>query len=175
MATLNYYFRLTKEEKEALKNRRKIEKPKRVLYARLRDTDIDIPVSLGLKLDIANWNENKQQLNLSKGNSADFDEVNNKLRDFKTKIDNEAAKALVNGIDIDKNWFEKQIKDFFNKSIDKSGVDINIYFIDYVKHFIERSRTKRVNSAGKPIGKSSARCPLVPNLNCPLKKLYDYS
>jgi len=153
MATFKYYFRLTKEEKEALNKRRKIENPIRMLYARLRDSNLDIPVRLGIKLDVRRWNDEKGQLNLSADNALDYDEINNKLRNFKVKFENELNKAQLNGIDINQDWVKKQVSDFFNKSTIKSGIDINIYFIDYIKHFIELSKTKRVNSRGNSIGK----------------------
>jgi len=153
MATLNYYFRLTKNEKDALDKRRKIDKPVKMLYARLRDTDIDIPIRMGIKLDITRWNNDKQLLNASRENALNYDEINSKLRNFKVHVNDEIAKALLNGEDINNTWLENIISSFFNKSVSKGDADINIYFIDYVKYFIERSRSSRVNSKGKPIGK----------------------
>ncbi|MFV0419884.1 MAG: tyrosine-type recombinase/integrase [Dysgonomonas sp.] len=153
MATLNYYFRLSTEEREALAKRRKIDKPLKMLYARLRDTDTDIPMRMGVKLDITRWNNEKQQLNISKDNATDYDEINSKLRNFKTHINNEIAKAQISGEDINSMWFENQIKTFFNRASNKNDVDIKIHLVDYIKYFIEKSKVSRVNSRGRAIGK----------------------
>lgn len=154
MASINYYFRLTKEESEALKSKRKVKKPNKKLYVRVRDTNIDIPVSLRIKVDINHWDFKNQILRLSSNNSESFDEINNKLRIFKTLINNELPKSQIRGDTINKEWLNKHIQDFFNKDTsNRDELNPSLYFKDHILNYIVISKDTRRNSKGEKVGK----------------------
>lgn len=154
MATINY---LIKGEKNATN----------ILLRFKNGRKFDLTASTDLKVEPKKWSAAKQKVKLTADDTSK-DEVNNKLAELERFIFNEFNSDNSRGEFIDKHWLRKKIAYFFNRPVDELAVD-QVFFIPYIKTFIENAPYRIIRGKNKPIASGT-----ITKYNTTLHKLEEY-
>lgn len=123
------------------------------IYVRFWDSKrVDQKSKTGLSVHIDSWNQRTQRVkNVAREESKDS--TNKALRELEGFIHDKYNTAIINAEYVDKDWLKNTINLFFNKI--QEGEEYKIFFLEYVRQFIEKAQTKYVN--GKPLAKSTIK------------------
>ncbi len=135
MATINYRIRGKKEIAE--------------IRMRFRDSKIEFEKITGLKVQRAHWSPKEQRV-YRKAHIPYSDLINTKLNNLEAFVFEEFFRESANDNHFDESWLEDKILIFFDKSISKER-DADIYFVAFVKKYIEDSRSKFNRITGKKL------------------------
>lgn len=124
------------------------------IYVRIWDSQLKVDLKSKLPLTVlySSWSKRHENVKNITGVS-NKDAVNKKLRDFKDTLNDAVNMAVINEETINKNWLDKRISDFFNQI--EEGEEHKIYFLDYVKRFIENAPKRYVD--GKKLAPSTIK------------------
>lgn len=123
-------------------------------YARFyHSKDFDYTVKTGLLLNPRFWNNKSQRFKTIAEEIPDKAEIIKYTHDLKAQIVSEYNKSYREGEIISNLWLSNVV-DRFNKRA-KNGVDHEVYFVPYMKKWIEESKTRIDINSGKVIDSKS--------------------
>jgi integrase len=124
-------------------------------------------ISTGIKVNRKHWSPAKQRVKTMR--DADYsDEVNGKLDGLRTFLNKEIVIAQTTDDILNQNWFSDCVKKFFNKPTSKQE-DYEIFFVPYMKRFIEKQEKTINKKTGKPRSKGT-----IKDYNTKLNRICDY-
>jgi len=133
MATLNYRIKNT-------------QKNPTVIYVRFKHSkEHDYEIPTGFYVDKRRWSKAKQQINLSEDTKETYDDINSKLRLFRDRVINDFNSSQANGITINREWLEKSLQSFFERTDTNADVDKSIFFSDFFEWYVVEILSKELN------------------------------
>ncbi|WJJ96336.1 tyrosine-type recombinase/integrase [Algibacter luteus] len=112
------------------------------IYARFyKGKAIDVTSNTNYLLNPKYWSQKQQRVTLGIETKADELDLTKKLRNLKEFIINSYTAHYSDGGVIDKKWLDKTILKFNNRPQDESS-NHEIYFVPFVKKYIEESKTR---------------------------------
>jgi integrase len=124
----------------------------------------DLVASTDLKVNPKNWSKAKQKVKLI-SNDATKDKTNIHLNNLKHYIIKEFNNDIAEGKVIDTNWLKNKIATFFKRPSSEQEID-KVFFVPFIKKYIELSPNRFIKGKGKPVSKST-----ITKYNTTLKKL----
>ena len=113
----------------------------------------DLVASTDLKVHPKNWSKPKQKVRLI-ANESSKDKTNIHLINLKHYILKEFNNDNAEGNNIDGTWLKNKIASFFKRPTSNEEID-KIYFVPFIKKYIELSPTRFIKGKSKPVSKST--------------------
>ncbi len=145
MATINYILKSTKNPS--------------TLYVRFRSgRTIDIITSTKFHINPVHWSKVKQKMKgiVEQNGSIRYETINKYLKNLKEHIIDQYNQDYAEGEIIDKKWLDETIIKLFNRP-SKGDTDINVFFIPFVKKFIEEAPTTIRRKTNKPVSNETIK------------------
>ena len=107
------------------------------IYCRFKPSQIyDFTCTTAITINRDDWNAKQQQIKL-KSNNLSKDIINSKLKQLEIIVLDSWNLDTINKKNIPKNWLKDIVADFFGQT--KKDESYKIYFLDWIKNFIEQS------------------------------------
>ena len=121
------------------------------LYVRFyKGRAVDITCNTGYLINPKYWSVKQQRITTGASNAIEVTSINPKLSQLKDFILNKHNENFAEGGVFNKNWLEKVLATFNNRPLDETE-NKDIYFVPFVKNYIEESKKRLNPTTGKRI------------------------
>lgn len=126
------------------------------LYVRFyHSKDFDETTKSGILINPIHWNNKLQRFKSIADEIPDKDEISKDIEKLKTFIVSNYNTSYKKGVIITREWLDNVVNKFNNRPTHEN--DTSVFFVPFVKQFIEDSETRINPATGKPIEKATIR------------------
>lgn len=129
--------------------------------------EFDITLKTGLLINPNHWNNRLQRFKTLAEDIPNKEETIKHIEELKNHILSEHNKSYTQGETIDKHWLQNIINRFNKRP--KNGNDFEIYFVPFIKNWIEESKSRVNITSGKIINDKT-----IKKYNTTLKRLQEF-